>query len=120
MNSNSSQRLPKLLATDTELIETHHMGKRDGWSDFNWARDKRKEPVVVEDYPTVECPRCGLAQTDIDGFGFIACLPPGFRFGGYLQGHCGLCTHPSKSGSPNGMRCDLCGECDDRETAHHE
>ena len=48
-----------------------------------------------DDYPTVDCPKCGKTQTDMDGFGFLACIPG-----------CGFCTHPSRT---DGV-CGICGE----------
>ena len=54
------------------------------------------------EYPIVYCPRCGAEQVDMDGFGFLACIPG-----------CGWCTHPSGT---NGQ-CDLCGERYERHCA---
>jgi ribosomal protein L37AE/L43A len=66
----------------------------------------------LEAYPMIHCPRCGREQVDMDGFGFVACLPDNYVHGASRGPHCGYCTHPSRSGSP--WRCDLCGaEADD-------
>lgn len=46
-----------------------------------------------EDYPRVECPKCGVEQTDMDGFGVLYCDA------------CGYCKHPSYTGD----KCDICG-----------
>ena len=45
----------------------------------------------------VRCPRCGLEQIDVDGFGFQACQP-------HPEG-CGYCLHPMLT---NGV-CMICG-----------
>ena len=50
-----------------------------------------------DDYPVVKCPKCGKEQVDMDGFGFLACIPG-----------CGYCKHPSASGNP--PVCGICGE----------
>jgi hypothetical protein len=52
--------------------------------------------METDDYPTVRCPKCGKEETDMDGFGFIACIPG-----------CGYCTHPSSDGDP--PVCGICG-----------
>jgi len=54
------------------------------------------------DYPIVECPKCGKSEADMDGFGFIACIPG-----------CGHCTHPSaEQHQPIGLwYCGICGQC---------
>jgi len=46
---------------------------------------------VIEIY--VPCPKCGEAQEDDDGFGFIFCEK------------CGYCVHPSITDG----KCDCCG-----------
>jgi hypothetical protein len=54
----------------------------------------------MDDYPTTECPKCGKEQTDMDGFGFIACIPG-----------CGHCLHlcaEKKPGDEN-WKCTFCG-----------
>jgi hypothetical protein len=51
-------------------------------------------------YPIVECPKCEKQQPDMDGFGFIACLPG-----------CGYCKHVSASKEEDGFwYCDICGD----------
>lgn len=55
------------------------------------------EPDDIE-YPTMSCPLCSAESTDLDGFGFFACLI------------CGYCTHPSRTGG----KCEICGEQEDR------
>ena len=52
---------------------------------------------MTTDYPTSECPKCGAAQTDLDGFGVVRC------------DKCGYCAHPSETGIPGGWKCDICG-----------
>jgi hypothetical protein len=47
-----------------------------------------------DDWPQVECPRCGAEQEDMDGFGVIYCES------------CGYCRHASATGG----KCDICGE----------
>jgi hypothetical protein len=54
------------------------------------------------EYPIINCPKCGKGQTDMDGFGFIACLPDG----------CGHCTHPSadRDEVSGDWYCGICGD----------
>jgi hypothetical protein len=42
----------------------------------------------------MECPRCGAAQEDFDGFGVLHCPA------------CGFCVHPSFMDG----RCNFCGD----------
>jgi hypothetical protein len=67
------------------------------------------DPQEIQDvdYPIHACPACGVEQVDMDGFGFIACLPAGFKPGDSFGQCCGFCTHASASGNP--MKCDFCG-----------
>lgn len=51
----------------------------------------------LADYPTAVCPRCGKETVDMDGFGFIACIPG-----------CGLCTHPSWTKIGGLWECGIC------------
>ena len=50
---------------------------------------------MTDAYPTVTCPKCQSVQIDMDGFGFLACIPG-----------CGYCTHPSLTDDV----CGICGE----------
>jgi ribosomal protein L37AE/L43A len=44
------------------------------------------------------CPRCGIEQEDLDGFGVLHCPA------------CGYCQHPSATRVDGVWRCDLCGQ----------
>lgn len=55
-------------------------------------REVLREALEVDEYPTLTCPQCGDTQTDMDGFGFLACDV------------CGYCTHPSLTGGI----CEIC------------
>jgi hypothetical protein len=55
-------------------------------------------------YPMVECPKCHKEQVDMDGFGFIACIPG-----------CGYCKHVSAYKADDGHW--YCGLCTERLTA---
>jgi hypothetical protein len=60
-----------------------------------------------EDYPTVKCPKCGTEQSDMDGFGFIACFTHG----------CMYCTHPNRDLTDDGWKCGICGDVTPNDTA---
>lgn len=49
---------------------------------------------MTNDSPTRECPKCGDAQPDLDGFGTLHCE------------HCGYCKHASITDSV----CEFCGK----------
>ena len=70
----------------------------------------RRVPQDLDDYPTVTCPKCGREQVDMDGFGFLACIPFNIPVS-IAEKHgvipcCGYCTHPSIT---DGV-CGICGE----------
>lgn len=44
------------------------------------------------------CPRCGVEQEDLDGFGVLYCPA------------CGYCTHVCQSPYSDGWLCDSCGK----------
>jgi len=52
---------------------------------------------VEADIPWVQCPKCGALQPDLDGFGFLACIPG-----------CGYCTHPCASVQDGDWICGIC------------
>lgn len=65
---------------------------------FRLREETVKAPISTSDeYPTVECPKCGKETPDMDGFGFIACIPG-----------CGHCRHVAASKHNDGWRCDIC------------
>lgn len=59
-----------------------------------WTPDQEPEAHLRV---MLECPKCGAAQEDLDGFGVVACSA------------CGYCTHPSRTG-------DICGICGKKVT----
>ena len=61
--------------------------------------------AVNDDMPESQCPKCGVWETDYDGFGVMAHIKPVYPRG------CGYCSHPS---TLDGY-CGICGEVrDDR------
>lgn len=62
--------------------------------------------MVNDDYPTVACPKCEKEQTDMDGFGFVACIPG-----------CGYCKHVCAEKAPGSKewKCSICGAVLSRE-----
>ena len=53
---------------------------------------------MIDDMPTMTCPRCKAELPDFDGFGVLAHTKPAYADG------CGYCSHPSRDG-------DVCGIC---------
>lgn len=60
-----------------------------------WTPDQEPEAHLRV---MLECPKCGAAQEDLDGFGVVACSA------------CGYCTHPSRDN-------DICGICKKKITS---
>ena len=53
---------------------------------------------MTDDYPEMTCPKCGKETPDMDGFGFIACLPDG----------CGYCRHVAAEKVGSEWKCSIC------------
>lgn len=74
-----------------------------GWAERKAAEDEDDDEELRV---TMECPKCGAEQEDLDGFGLVFCPA------------CGYCTHPSRATAEtraeNGS--DICGLCGKRVT----
>lgn len=62
--------------------------------------------VLDPEVPTMMCPKCGVEESDYDGFGVLFHTKQA-----YPETGCGFCSHPSRTGNGNGsMVCDTCGD----------
>jgi predicted nucleic-acid-binding Zn-ribbon protein len=53
---------------------------------------------MMENIPTMQCPKCGYEDEDFDGFGFIGQCPK-----------CGYCNHPNKTLENKKWICGILG-----------